>query len=444
MLCGYLTRARNHVKPVVYGFFIACVSVLIVAGSAGAQSHDGPGNVVKIIGTKGSWQLTVNGENFRVKGVTVGHAVGRDGVDYLKMAQELGANTVRTWGADQGDRNYLNTAAEYGLKVNAGIWLNPVLEDSTHSYLDPVYLAKTREEVLKYIRDFKDHPAILSWNIGNEAISKTVKEEERAALGEFLESLIREVHATDPNHPVVYSSSSTNDIHYLKRHVPSLDIVGINAYGGIDEIHQSLTALFDIPYMLTEFRSISHWERSKDANGLAFEWADESKMSYYKQLAHKIKSYEGHCLGGFVHNLGDTTQVSLTWWNINHGNLKKYSFWAMEDFYKGQDYRKPPFVVKDLALSRTNVQPLEEIGVAVELKNVADLAAPVDYEYVVSSSSENVRIEYPNERIPMEVLGNGPSVTIRAPSKPGTYRIYVVASSGDYASTFNKSVRVVE
>jgi beta-galactosidase/beta-glucuronidase len=228
------------------------------------------GNVVKVIGTKGNWQLTVNDEIFRIKGVGVGRAVGKSGADHLKMAKDMGANTVRTWGVNQGTRQYLDTAQKYGLKVDAGIWLNAVVTGSKDSYLDKRYLAKMRKEILKYVRKYKDHPAILIWNIGNEVIFFTKNEEERVAFCRFLESVIQEVHKIDQNHPVVYTSAGLNDVAYLKKYVPSLDLVGINTYGGIDKIHQDLTEMFDIPYLMTEFGSLGEWDRSKDPHGISF------------------------------------------------------------------------------------------------------------------------------------------------------------------------------
>lgn len=400
------------------------------------------GNVVKVIGTKGNWQLTVNGEVFRIKGVGVGRAVGRDGVDYLKMARDMGANTVRTWGVNQGDRHYLDTAHQYGLRVDAGIWLDPVLENSKHSYQDKRYLNKTRREILRYIRTYKNHPAVILWNIGNEVISFTKNENERAAFSQFLESLIAQVKKIDPDHPVVYTSSAASDIAYLKKYVPSLDIVGINAYGGIEYIHEQVTVMFDIPYLVTEFGSLGEWDRGKDQNGVSLELNDDSKMSYYKQFAHTIRNYYGHCLGGFVFFLGDTTQVSLSWWNINHGSLKKYPYLAMEDFYKEREFRRAPFIVKEVALSRSVLNPREEFEVNVELKNVLGPAGAVEYSYLASTASEAVLMEYPNTRVPVEVQGNGPKVTIKAPAQPGKYRIYAVASSGDYTSILNKSIAV--
>jgi hypothetical protein len=426
-----------------------CLSFVIVVFlavsfwvNAGEAAEVKTGNIVKVTGIKGQWQLSVNGEVFPIKGVGVGRAAGRDGTDFLFMAKDMGANTVRTWGVNQGDRRYLDTAEKYGLKVDAGIWLNPVTDYSKHSYLDKRFLNKTRQDILRYIRKYKNHPAVLLWNIGNEVVFFTKSEQERVAFCQFLESVIQDVHKLDPNHPVIYTSSAMNDVAYLKNYVPSLDIVGINTYGGIEKIHQDLTAMFDIPYLITEFGSLGEWDRDKDNHGVSFELNDDSKMSYYKQLAYKIKGYSGYCLGGFVFLLGDTTQVSLTWWNINQGHLKKYPYLVMEDFYKNKEFRRAPFIVKDIHLSRNNLKPLEEFDVTVDVKNVVDKEQAIEYSYLASTVSEAVLIEYPNKRIPIGIQGQGSHVRIKAPRQPGTYRIYAVASNGEFASTFNRSIKV--
>ncbi|MBL8013839.1 MAG: hypothetical protein JNN05_08335, partial [Candidatus Omnitrophica bacterium] len=280
------------------------------------------------------------------------------------------------------------------------------------------------------------------WNIGNETIFWTRREDERIAFCKFLESIVQDVHAIDPDHPVLYTASAANDIVYLKKYVPSLDIIGINAYGGFDQLHFQLTDLFAVPYLVTEFGSLGEWSRNKDPQGVPFELNDESKMGYYKQYAHKIKSFYGYCLGGFAFYLGDTTQVSLSWWNINYGARKKYSFLAMEDFYKDKDYRRPPFVVKDVRLEKHTLSPAQEFEVSVALKNVLNPEQPVEYSVIVSTTSDAVLVEYPIQAVGRPVTSESPVLKIKAPEKPGIYRVYAVVSQGDYASVLNKSIVV--
>src|SRR5688500_1668590 len=95
------------------------LAVVILPSTLTAGLYAGTDRVEKH-GTQ--WQLRVDGELFRIKGVGCNQATGEKGEDYLRMAREMGANTVRTWGG--APRSYLDQAAAHGLMVNLGVWLN--------------------------------------------------------------------------------------------------------------------------------------------------------------------------------------------------------------------------------------------------------------------------------------------------------------------------------
>ena len=61
-------------------------------------------------GNPGNWYLEVNGKPFILKGVGCSRIKGKSGVHYLHIAKQLGANTVRTWGIDKGNKEYLDAA----------------------------------------------------------------------------------------------------------------------------------------------------------------------------------------------------------------------------------------------------------------------------------------------------------------------------------------------
>ncbi len=399
---------------------------------------------VYVKGEKGSWFLEVDGEPFYVKGAGCGLSHGRKSQDYLKLARDMGANSVRTWGIDQGTGEYLSLANDYGLKVAAGIWLNYVDEQGRFSYLfNEEYKRSKREEVLGYVKKYRDHPAVLMWVAGNEAIFFTKREVERIALCNFLESLIREIHKIDPYHPVAYASAGIADLPYLAKYVPSLDIVGINEYGSIRTAHGTWDYLkFDKPYIFTEYGHYLSIDRPKDTNGKAIELFDHQKARRYKEFTEQVRSFKGYNLGGFVFHLGETTQESMTWWNLNEGNLKRAAYWTIYEFYTGTNAPYAPPRVKNFSLSKIkDVKPSELIDVRVELdKQEID---GLIFEYLLSSSKENILEYYVNEYIPVEVFGSGPAVKIKAPSKKGIYRVYCFIKDADgNVTSASKSISV--
>ena len=189
------------------------------------------GAPVRLLKSASGWSLEVSEAPLFIKGVGCNVDRGAHGEDYLRMAREMGANAVRTWGIVS--RRYFDQARDNGLLVDAGIWFDPVRNGNPNSYTDARYRQQLTREVLAYVKKMKHHPALLFWNLGNEVFSHTDSEKERAAFGAFLNTLIDAVHKEDPNHPIIYSCpDGTSELPYLRAHVPNLDIIGVNTYGG--------------------------------------------------------------------------------------------------------------------------------------------------------------------------------------------------------------------
>ncbi len=404
------------------------------------------GNIVAISGAKGHWGIVLNGRSFELRGVGIGYARGRDGTDYLAMARAMGANAIRTWGIRQGTLEYLDAAYKHGLYVDAGIWLNPAHEDGTYSYIhDEAYKRQVREETLRYVKEHRHHPAILFWNIGNETIYWTKREEERVAFCRFLDDLVREVHAIDPHHPVIYTSAFTTAVDYVKRYIPSLDAIGLNIYGGLEEAHQEVVSQLNIPYVVSEFGPLGPWDRPKDVNGKPVDLTDVEKADYYEQYATLIERYRGYGLGGFAFYLGETTQVSLTWWNLNDRQHPRLSFLTLAQAYTGRPIQNKPPVVFDLAVNKqANLHPGEAFEIRVRYREPEGEA--VTFHYAASTDRETSTLEeFPNQEVPLGVEGDGAVVTANAPTQPGIYRIYVVAlDPHGLAGTLSATIHVKE
>ncbi|MDD5643881.1 MAG: glycoside hydrolase family 2 TIM barrel-domain containing protein [bacterium] len=425
--------------------YLSALAFLLFAGCSSCGNEDSPGNIVKIEGSKGNWRLTVNGEDFDLKGVGVGRAEGEDGTDYLLMAKEMGANSVRTWGTDQGNPEYLRKACEYGLLVDAGVWFNRVYEDGSCSYItDGKYVAESREAALDYVRKNMNNHAILFWNLGNETIFFTKSEEERIGFCKFLEDLIKDVHKIDPNHPVIYTTSFTTAVDYIEKYVPSLDILGINVYGGLSAAHKKITEKLNIPYIVTEYGPYGPWNSAKDVNMKSVELSDKLKSNLYMGLAEQIKKYGGYCLGGYVFHLGDTTQESGTWWNLNYRSLKKMPYLRMQGFYTGRKVENQPPLVRNLVLGKyKNIRPGEKIRAETDC-NVSG-SGKIKFSYFASTAKEAILLHYVNEEVPIVIEGSGLVVDIIAPSESGIYRVYVLAEDDKgNASTYSKTISVSE
>ena len=418
--------------------------LMVLPFLAGCTLWKEAGNTVKVsLPDASGYKLLLNGRPFYIQGAGVGEMTGKKGENYLLLAKELGANTVRTWGTDQGTKKYLDEAHRLGLYVDAGIWINFTDDKQGISYLagGEEYRRKKEKETLDYVRRFKSHPAVLAWNIGNECIFFTKDPAEREALCHFLEALVIKVKKTDPNHPVMYTSVNSLDLPYLKKYVPSLDIIGMNVYGSVIGSQSGWEALdFGKPYLITEFGPLGPWDLPKDRYGKMLEQDDISKSQQYKNHWSLIRERAGKNLGGFVFHIGETTQESLTMWNLNDHLYKKEPFVVMQkQFGAGDASDHAPkiraFTVPDTVAAGA---PFE-----VELTAQDPEGAILSYEFQASNAVQDVLQYYVNVALPLKITGLGPRASITAPAKPGVYRLYgFVRDKTGHSASLSRIFRV--
>ena len=123
-------------------------------------------SVVRVTGSQGNWQLQVNGAPYEVRGLTYGPPQGAaDG--YLRDLKNMGVNTIRTWGVDDAQTPVLlNRAAQQGIKVVVGHWLN----QGADYVNDTAYKTAVRNEIVARVNTLKNHQGVLMWDVGNEVI----------------------------------------------------------------------------------------------------------------------------------------------------------------------------------------------------------------------------------------------------------------------------------
>lgn len=136
----------------VFGILFSQMSVLTLERSQAAS-------VVQIQGDfERGFTLMKNGKPFLI------HGAG--GSDYFDVMAETGGNAIRTWGVGADTEAMLDRAHANGIAVTIGLWLGH--ERHGFDYSDEVQLERQRKEVEEAVRKFKDHPALLTWGLGNE------------------------------------------------------------------------------------------------------------------------------------------------------------------------------------------------------------------------------------------------------------------------------------
>ncbi len=187
-----------------------------------------PASAARIV-TDGKF-LRAGDERFFVKGVTYGtFAPDADGYQFPSLQQvtadfrqmaSLGVNTVRTYTPPR--RDMLDAAAREGLRVMVGLpWSQHV------AFLDDGALKRTiRREISAKVAELGDHPAVLTFALGNEIPPGVVRWHGQLRVERFLRGLYADAKAASPNSLFTYVNFPPTEFLDLS----FLDICAFNVY----------------------------------------------------------------------------------------------------------------------------------------------------------------------------------------------------------------------
>ena len=376
-----------------------------------------------ILNVGDDYELIVDGESFDVKGVA--------GELYLEKLKHFGANTIRTWSID---KEVLDQAHSNGLKVIAGIRNQHTRHG--YNYEDKSFIEDQREKVENLVKDFRNHPALLAWGLGNE-VELHVPEEQLELIWNEMNVLAEIVKSADPKHPIVTAVAGFDEkkIKAIKKHYPLLDILGVNAYGFSHRVGELLKEYnWHKPYMITEFGPIGPWEvgDSKTSWQAPLEETSHEKAKRYR-LAHEIamKEKPKQCLGTFPFYWGFKQETTTTWFGMllpGGGHLEAVD--TMSEAWLGK-------------LPSNRVPEIHSINSSAKLKKITKNSIHkasvkvIDHEHdklssnwVIMRESEEESaggdFEETPESFPELILENqGDNIVFRAPSEKGAYRLFV-------------------
>src|SRR6185295_8900818 len=126
----------------------------------------------------------------------------------------------------------LDLAEKYGMTAVPSWWLshdNPKNKPTARNYSNEKENAAEIEDIVEWVNEIKDHPAVLMWGIGNEAYHFGGQGE---AYCRHLENIAQAIKKADPHHPVMTVDVNVSPVWDLAKFTPSIDIYGCNTYSG--------------------------------------------------------------------------------------------------------------------------------------------------------------------------------------------------------------------
>ena len=397
-------------------------------------------SVVKVAGGNGSWQLTVNGQPYTVKGMTWGPSADQ-AEHYMPTFVKLGANTLRTWGTGTDSKQLFDVAAKYGVRVVAGFWLGPGGGPGSGGCPDYVndanYKSSSMTDILNQVNTYKSHPAVLIWDVGNESVlglqncySGTQLEAQRAAYTTFVNDVAKAIHQADPNHPVTSTDAWVGAWDYYKKYSPDLDLLALNSYGAVcDAAAYWKQGNFGKPYILTEGGPEGDWEAPKDAFGLPDQGTDQDNADGYTNSWKCLMSHTGVALGGTLFHFGIEGDYGGVWFNVIPGDNKRLSYYAVAKAFGGSaaqpGVNTPP---RFASMSVDNAAAVPAGGKATIRASVTDPDGDA-ITYHTSLNSIGIDKATGTQEVPFTQTSPG-VFQIDAPSRPGVWKVYVWAEDG--------------
>jgi hypothetical protein len=422
-------------------FISAAASVLMMLFTLSCQN---PGigesaqvpSKVEIRETNGKHHFYVNGELFELKGA--------GGGGNLKLLQQSGGNSIRTWSPNNG-RQVLDSAMKYNIMVAMGIGMGQELHH--FDYNDEAKVEAQFQRNIRAIDTLKNHPALLCWVIGNELnLSPDHKTPVNPKVWDALKDMVDYIHREDGNHPVTTAFAGVNrdQIEVALKRCPNLDFISVQVYGGLGSISRQVQAAgITRPFAVTEYGPIGHWEMPQTAWGREIEEPSALKATgLYERIQQGIvNDPTGLCLGGYAFLWGQKQERTPTWYGIF---LKTGEATAVVDeltrYWSGQypDNRAP--MVDDIRLN--DKKAVENVYVKPGERCVARVNASdpdgdqLTFEWVILKEvierSQGGARELEPEGIRFESLSesNG-ELVFTAPAEKGEYRLFSYVYDGN-------------
>lgn len=402
----------------VRALLLAAVILLLTPSLSSADAVQ-----VELQKTEQGWQLLRGGEPYFIKGA--------GGTERLTKLAAAGANSIRTWAADDIGE-LLDEAHALGLSVTVGIWLGH--ERHGFDYDDDKQVREQFERARQTVLRYKDHPAVLIWGIGNEMEGYEAGDD--PAIWSAVNDIAAMIKQIDPAHPTMTVTAEIGGgrIASVNELCPDVDIHGINGYGGVASLPQRyVDGGGRKPYIITEFGPSGAWESPTTEWGAPLELSSTEKAAFYRRSYELgVAGAPGLALGSYVFLWGHKMEATATWFGMFlEGGSRLAAVDTMTELWSGEPPADLAPVVEPLVLEGdARLDPGDELRVRAVIADPEE--RPVSVRWALRpepdefSTGGDFRPNMPD--IKGAILdGDTEGARVRMPQDPGPYRLFLYA-----------------
>ncbi|MFW5972521.1 MAG: glycoside hydrolase family 2 TIM barrel-domain containing protein [Bacteroidota bacterium] len=423
----------------------AVVLISSLSACAGPQDTTVPSEnsptVAEIRQEDGRYQLYLNDEPFFIKGA------GLEFGDIERLA-EHGGNSFRTWRTDNSrdtGQEVLDRALQNGLVVTMGLEVARERPGEGRGYFgfdydDEEAVAEQLERLREEVEQYKDHPALIIWGIGNELNLGATNPRVWNAVND----ISRMIHEVDPRHltTTMLAGIGPELVDDIKTRAPDLDLLSVQMYAGIADLPQRMEESgWDGPYMVTEWGATGHWEVPLTPWGAPIENNSSVKADLYlDRYQTAIASDTTHLLGSYVFLWGQKQERTPTWYGLFLPSGESTEAVDVMHYVWNDEWpdNRAPRLRSATLDGRTATDGIYlDAGQAypAEVVSTDPDGDSLTYLWEVREESTATTEGGDDEEVPPAISGvidqpDAPEITLTAPDEPGAYRLFVYVYDG--------------
>lgn len=380
-----------------------------------------------IIKNTDGYKLLVDGEPFYINGA---------GLEFssIQALAEHGANSFRTWRVNNGQQSgkeVLDEAHRYGLKVMMGIEV--ARERHGFDYDNKQAVARQLKQIREDVIVLKDHPALITWGIGNELNLEATNPKVWDAVNE----ISKMIHEIDPNHLTTTSLAGLDKelVTQINDRSPDIDILSVQLYGAVVTLPSLLKEVdWDGPLIVSEWGATGYWEVEKTKWNAPIEENSSVKADgFLERYTSSIECLTQQCIGSYVFLWGQKQERTSTWFGFFTENGRKTEVIDVMYYLWNGNWplnRSPRIINMSLdnkqATDNVKLKPSKTYEAVVEIDRLERLT----YRWEILRESKSTQSGGDLEEVPELINGSVLSkqanqIELITPKEEGAYRLYV-------------------
>jgi hypothetical protein len=406
---------------------------VVLAAGTGCSEPDPRPVPVAVVPTENGYELRRGGKPYQVRGVGMS-------VDHIPDLVAHGGNSIRNWTTrDDGQsiRQLLDSAHAHGVTVM--LCLPMQAERWGFDYNDADAVADQFRRLRADVMEFRNHPALLAWIVGNELNHGYTNPRVYDAVND----VAKMIHDLDPNHPVTTTVAGfdKNVVADILERAPALDFISFQAYGELFVLPERIReAGFDGPFMVTEWGAIGHWEVGMTDWGAPIEGTSSQKADVFRRASSDVLGpMRGQMLGAYAFYWGQKQERTPTWFGLlTDSGAQTEAVDVLHEIWNGAepDNRAPSVVGLRLnglpAQASVKLVPGQRAEASLDVTDPD--GDPLTFRWEIKPESEATQVggDFEEAIASLDGLIGEPAaatVQITAP-EPGPYRLFVYAYDG--------------